>query len=196
MSLRPVQSLAPAYFIEKYETDPDPWKFASSAYEQEKYAASLGALSKNYYANALEVGCSIGVFTRQLARRCGRLLAIDAALPALVQAQRRCEDLPNIAFGEACVPGDWPDGSFDLIVFSEVIYYLNEADLKTLVACAERSAARDAAILLVHWTGLTDYPLSGDEASEIFIRQSCHFAKVTLQDRTTNYRLDRLECRH
>lgn len=196
MSSRSARSLDPSYFTRKYANDPDPWRFASSTYEREKYAASLATLRSGRYRNALEVGCSIGVLTRKLADHCDRLVAVDAARPALNQARERCVGLTNVSFAEAYVPRDWPEGIFDLVVLSEVLYYLNESDLRTLVTCVERSCSPDASLLLVHWTGLTDYPLSGDAAANLFIRETRHFAKVTLQRRTVQYRLDRLECNY
>ena len=66
-------------------------------------------------------------------------------------------------------PAHWPDGRFDLIVISEVAYYLDRADLARLVARVEGALLPEADIVLVHWLGVTHYPLSGDEAAEGFI---------------------------
>ncbi|MGL6044624.1 MAG: SAM-dependent methyltransferase, partial [Sandaracinobacteroides sp.] len=63
-------SLPPAYFDALYRDDPDPWRFATSGYEAGKYAATMDALPRGRYGSALEVGCSIGVLTAELARRC------------------------------------------------------------------------------------------------------------------------------
>jgi hypothetical protein len=73
------RTLEPAYFDNVYAADSDPWKFASSAYERDKYAATLAAFPKPRYASAFEIGCSIGVLTSALAPRCDALLAVDAA---------------------------------------------------------------------------------------------------------------------
>jgi hypothetical protein len=40
------RTLGPAYFDNVYAADSDPWKFASSAYERDKYAATLAAFPK------------------------------------------------------------------------------------------------------------------------------------------------------
>ena len=48
----------------------------------------------------------------------------------------------------------------------------------------------DGDIVLVHWLGETDYPLSGDGAAEAFIRLSAPFAQVRAQVRTADYRID------
>ena len=76
----------------------DPWKFATSAYERGKYTLTLNAMPNSRYRSALEVGCSIGVLTRSLASRCDAVVAIDAAQTALVEARRRCADLPGVRF--------------------------------------------------------------------------------------------------
>jgi 2-polyprenyl-3-methyl-5-hydroxy-6-metoxy-1,4-benzoquinol methylase len=116
---RRTQTMAPEYFQDLYAHDIDPWKFASSAYEREKYAQTLAALPEARYANALEVGCSIGILTHELASRCEYLLAIDAASAPLDEARRRCEELANVKFAQFFVPGQWPLGQFDLIVLSD-----------------------------------------------------------------------------
>ena len=65
---RSTQTISPDYFEDLYAADIDPWKFASSGYEREKYAQTLAALPEARYPRALEVGCSIGVLTCRQAR--------------------------------------------------------------------------------------------------------------------------------
>ncbi|WP_431270795.1 SAM-dependent methyltransferase [Dankookia sp. P2] len=190
---RPTHSLPPAYFEAIYTRDPDPWDFAESVYERAKYDATLAALARPHYGRALEVGCSIGVLTRDLAPRCGALLAVDAAAAPLEAARMRCAGLPQVAFGQMHVPQDWPAAApFDLILLSEVVYYLDPSDVARLAERVGASLAPGAEVLLVHWTGATDYPLSGDAATEIFLRRSAPFARPTRQSRAERYRLDRL----
>ncbi len=121
-------------------------------------------MPKPRYRSALEVGCSIGVLTRSLASRCDAVVAIDAAEAPLVEARRRCADLPGVRFEQMFVPDEWPDGEFELILLSEVVYYLSRHDVGRLAARVTRSLAKDGSVILVHWTGETNYPLSGDEA--------------------------------
>ena len=101
-------SLPPAYFDALYARDDDPWRFATSAYESEKYAATLDALPATRFANAFEVGCSIGVLTRLLATRCDALLAADVAEAALSQARARCADCAHVMVRHMRVPAEWP----------------------------------------------------------------------------------------
>lgn len=192
--IRPTNSLPPDYFEEIYARDPDPWRFADSSYERAKYDATLAALAWPHYGRVLEVGCSIGVLTGDLAPRCGTLLALDAAAAPLEAARARCVGLPQVAFRKMRVPQDWPtaEDPFNLILLSEVVYYLDAADVGRLAARVQASLAPGGEVLLVHWTGATDYPLSGDAATEIFLREAAPFASLTRQSRAECYRLDQL----
>jgi len=184
------QTLPPDYFERLYAEHGDPWKFATSDYERAKYAHTLTALPKARYRAGLELGCSIGVLTRQLASRCDRLLALDSAPTALKEARRRCLDLPHVEFAEMFVPGDWPEGSFDLMLISEIVYYLQAEDVARLAERVETSLAPGGTVLLVHWTGETDYPLSGDEAAEMFVARLKDRVEILGAERRPDYRLD------
>ena len=182
-------SLEPAYFDALYAADPDPWRFATSAYEREKYGATLAALPARI-GSAFEVGCSIGVLTRRLAERCERLLAIDVSEAALAEARRRCAGRANVTMTRMQIPREWPIERFDVILFSEVLYYLSSDDRACAAAQARSSMVPGGHALLVHYTPPTDYPASGDVASDSFIRMSG--LTPILQRRTAQYRLDLL----
>ncbi len=183
-------SLDPEFFAGMYATDPDPWRFATSDYERSKYAATLASLPRARYVSGLDVGCSIGVFTRQLCPRCDALVGLDVVPSVLDAARTRCADFPNVRFELAAVPNDWPAGRFDLIVLSEVAYYLNRPDLARLVSRVQGALLPGGDVVLVHWLGETSYPLTGDEAAEGFIAGAKGFARVLAQSRTGEYRLD------
>jgi predicted TPR repeat methyltransferase len=186
-------SLPPAHFERLYAADPDPWNFTGSDYERDKYAATLAALPRAVYPRALEIGCSIGVLTAALAPRCESLLAIDVADTALAAARRRCATLPWVGFRRAQAPQDWPsEGPFDLILLSEVLYYFGPADLDRMAGRVAGSLALGGDVLLVHWTGDTNYPLSGDAASSRFIAAVASIAAVAHEARAPRYRLDLL----
>ncbi len=189
---RKTASLDPAYFDALYAADPDPWRFATSDYERDKYAATLAALPPGRFPQALEVGCSIGILTRQLARCCDALLSIDVAAAALAQAATNCPDT-HVIFEQRRMPDDWPPGRFDLMVFSEVLYYLDRPDLASVAARTVASLAPGGVVLMVHFLGLTNYPLSGDDAAESFIAATGF--TPALQRREPGYRLDLLRSR-
>ena len=186
-------SMDRSYFDALYAADDDPWKFATSDYEKRKYAATLEALPRPRYASALEIGCSIGVLTYDLAARCDALLATEPVSRALDQARKRCIDLKNVTFADMTAPDQWPTGSFDLILLSEVVYYLTESQIAALAKRVNRSLERGGQVELVHWVRETDYPLSGDDAVCAFLRDTTSFLKIIRQERTADYRLDLCE---
>jgi len=184
------KSLDTEYFKGMYATESDPWRFASSPYERDKYAATLACLPRPRYRAAFEPACAIGVFTRALSERCDRLLASDL-IPAAVEAARaRNADQPTVEIRQGAVPANWPEGLFDLIVLSEFLYFLDPPDLAELVRRVGGAIEPGGDLVLVHWIGETDYPQSGDEAAGSFIAQAAPFASLLHQDRTDKYRLD------
>jgi SAM-dependent methyltransferase len=164
------ETLGPLYFAKIYEADPDPWKFESSPYEREKYHASLQALPLERYHQGFEIGGSIGVLTRMLSDRCDQLLSIDLSPTAQRRAQTRCSDRPQVEFKIMQFPRVTPDQTFDLIVLSEVGYYLCEEELVVARDWIVRSLRPGGHLLMVHWTPFVeDYPLTGDEVHQFFL---------------------------
>lgn len=152
-----------AYFEELYRASEDPWDLATSAYERDKYDLTMTALGDRPYPAALEVGCSIGTLTQRLAERCGTVLAIDAAPTAVERARRRVAGRDGVTVERRTVPGEMPGGSFDLIVCSEVLYYMDPELLAEALGLLARAVAPGGALLAVHWRGpVRHYPQGGD----------------------------------
>ena len=183
-------SLPREYFERLYANGADPWHFATSSYEQAKYDATLAALPAPRIGATLEIGCSIGVLTRRLAERCATLLAVDIAENALAQARAACAACKNVTIARMRIPGEWPTGRFDMILLSEVLYYLSVDDLMQTSRRVRASLEPQGHVLLVHYILPTDYPATGDAASEGFIAAT-GFAPI-LQRREAAYRLDLL----
>ena len=185
------QSLPPEYFADIYARDADPWGFATSDYERRKYDATLAALAGAPIKRALEIGCSIGVLTARLAPLCESLLAVDVAEAALAQARARCAAFDHVTIAPMRIPQERPEGYFDVILFSEVLYYLSREDLAATARLTQASLTAGGRALLVHFTQPTNYPLSGDAAAEAFIAAT-GFTPI-LQRSEAEYRLDLLQ---
>jgi SAM-dependent methyltransferase len=183
-------SISRDHFEKLYAANPDPWGFTTSAYEAGKYAATIDALPRLRFRSGLEVGCSFGVLSRALAERCDQLLAIDLAQSVVERARASMPEVSNIRFDRATIPQEWPEGMFDLIVFSEVLYFLNDADLNQTASLAARGLDRDGIVVMVNWLGDTSAPHTGDEAAGAFIRAMQPHARPILQTRADRYRLD------
>lgn len=194
--MNPLQphSLQPEYFDALYQEDPDPWKFETSDYEAEKYAATIAALPKPRYRSAFEIGGSIGVLTEKLADRTDALLSIDVSEIAQGRAIQRCQHLPHVQFQIMQVPREFPNAQFDLILISEVGYYLSLEDLRTAQQQMLDALEPGGHLLLVHWILYAkDYPLSGDEVHEAFLELSPTHLKHLSGKREEQYRLDLFE---
>lgn len=190
------RTLPPTYFDDVYRANDDPWGFESSPYEREKYTATLAALPHLTYAEAFEIGCSLGVLTAQLAPRCGHLLAVDVTEAPLDKARQRCANLPQVEFQLLRVPDEYPAQSFDLVLLSEVGYYWSPADLDKAIGLIVKSLNPGGQLLLVHWTApVHDYPLTGDDVHEAFLRQAMPggLLRHLGGQRQEKYRLDLLE---
>ena len=157
-------TLEAGYFDSMYAAAADPWGFESRWYEMRKYAISVAMLPQQRYAGAFEPGCSVGVLTELLAPRCARVLSCDAAAAAVRAAAARTRHLPHVRVERRVIPRDWPGGTFDLIVLSELLYYFGGDDLRRVLSLAVAALRPGGSLLAVHWLHpVADYPRSGEE---------------------------------
>ncbi|MEH6795699.1 MAG: SAM-dependent methyltransferase [Rhodococcus sp. (in: high G+C Gram-positive bacteria)] len=166
-------SLGPEYFRTVYAVKDDPFMLDSKWYERRKYALTLASLPKPHYRRALEPGCSIGVLTEQLAARCDHVVSTDVVDSALDSARRRVGDTAAVEFARWSLSDDWstlpaPAEMFDLIVVSEVGYYLDADDLTSAMARAVEHLEVGGTLVAAHWRHeVDDYPIPGDRVHEI-----------------------------
>ena len=187
------ESLDAGYFDALYARDADPWRMKTSEYERDKYQDTLAALEGRRFRSGLEVGCANGELSAVLAPACDRYLGIDIAEAPLAQARERNALNRHVRFERMTLPRERPEGPFDLIVLSEVLYYFSLADLREVADWVGSALASDGVALLVHWLGETpDYPLTGDEAVEAFLKGAPQPMTRDRRWRRESYRIDRL----
>jgi predicted TPR repeat methyltransferase len=183
-----------ARFDGLYERSADPWDYQSSDYEREKYARTLAAIPAGPVTSALELGCSIGVFTEQLAERCEHVLAIDFSERALALARDRLAGCRNVDLRRASFPEQAPPGPWQLIFCSEVLYYLQGPALDRAIAWLAEQLRDGACVIAVSWRGQgTDEPFLGDEVHDRLARELARWQ--ALKERHEGYRLDRFDGR-
>ena len=176
-------------FDDLYASDIDPWKFRSSDYERSKYDATLAALPRERYAACIEAGCSIGELTRLLAGRCESVTGIDISHVAISEAERRNADLPHAQFLQAELPEGWPEMSADLIVLSEILYFLTSEEIVRLADGISRNWATPGDCILVNYLGQIPEPLQGNDAADCFIKAIEPMSSVRLIN-GNGYRID------
>ncbi|MBW6434313.1 class I SAM-dependent methyltransferase [Actinoplanes hulinensis] len=121
------------YFTGLYLAKDDPWDIASKWHDRRKFAVTMASLPRERYERCYEPGASVGTLTRMLAGRCGEVLAVDSVPEAVDLLRQNTADLPNVRAERAELPAQLPDGTFDLVVIGDLLYYLSAADLTALL---------------------------------------------------------------
>ena len=176
-------------FEDLYARNADPWDCETSEYERGKRDRAIAALGNRHFGIGFEVGCSTGFVTERLAPRCGSLTCIDVADNALAIARRRLEPFDNVTLLRAEVPQFWPEPPLDLVVLSEVLYFLSAQEIAAVSQASFASLTRSGYCLLVNWTGPNDLPVGGDRAVAIF--ENAADWHCDLRETHRNYRIDR-----
>lgn len=140
----------PAGFEALFRSNIDPWNYAGSPFEAYKRGILLHACGTRIRGRGLELACAIGETTRRLAPRCLRLLAIDSSATALAEAERRTRGQRNVTLRQALLPRQMSRGPFDLIVVSEILYYLRPNDLRALVPRLRAALAPGGRLVILH----------------------------------------------
>src|SRR5882762_1025099 len=146
-------------FERLYLENPDPWNYRSSEYERRKYERVLACALKwrSASGSALEVGCSVGVFSGMLARHFDKVTAIDVSKEALAAATHHNHALKNVRFMHRELQSLDTDDQYDVIFCAEILYYIAKKDVPIVCQQLEKHLSAGGAILLV--TGVsTDQP--------------------------------------
>ena len=140
--------------------NPDPWGYATETYEIFKYRRTLELLPAPAFGRILDVGCSEGLFTCQLAEtyRSASVVGLDTSERALNRARARADAGPagaRIRFLTMDLLSERPEGEFDLVVCGETLYYLGRgARLRVASERLSSLLAPRGILVLVHpWRG-------------------------------------------
>lgn len=138
------------YFNDLYRQD-DPYGYRNRWYEERKRALLLAALPQRQFGAAWELGCSNGELTAALAERCETVLATDLSVRAVELARKRTAESGNVTVRQASHPSYWPSGQFDLIVFSELGYFLPLDALEECICRMGGSLTAHGVLVACHW---------------------------------------------
>ncbi len=109
----------------------DPWSLDTNPYEQNRYELMLDLMrAKEWvYESGLEIGCAAGAFTIRLFSLCKKLHVVDCQARAIEKCRQRLGNHAKVRFSVADISEvtGWSD-SYDLIVVSEVLYYLETTE--------------------------------------------------------------------
>lgn len=129
-----MKAIDPEGFEAMFRGDVDPWNYGASPFEAFKRQALLRACGDRVRGRTLELACANGETTLALAPLSLSLLALDSSPTVIAEAARRTAHLPRVETRQAVLPQDMPRGHFDLVVVSEILYYLAPRDADLLMA--------------------------------------------------------------
>jgi SAM-dependent methyltransferase len=145
---------------------PDPYGLASSSYEQAKLDLVVDVLDQLGAAKGtgrvLEVGCGEGLLTARLAEYAAELVAVDISDTAVTRARTALADHGNVLVERRTLPLDMPEGSFDLIVCSDVLYFWEPRTLRRGLDRLLEGLRPGGRLLLLHYRGVFGQAGRGD----------------------------------
>ena len=156
---------AETYFDALYSDNSDPWQYKTRWYEKRKRDMCLAVLPKAQYDNAIELGCGNGVFSALLAPRCHALLSVDCNKQAIQLAKQRLAESSHVRVLQGVIPDSLPTAktTFDLIVISEILYYLSPNDIDTVIFWIKQNLAIGGTLLCCHWRYVIDgFAMTGE----------------------------------
>jgi cyclopropane fatty-acyl-phospholipid synthase-like methyltransferase len=183
-------------FFDHFFDEGDPFGFDLHPEERLKFDRTLEVCGEGPLGRVLELGCAVGSFTESLAPRASDVLALDVSQAAVDQVARRLRDHPNVRAKAMAIPAEFPDETFDLVVASDVLYYLSVEELQHCLARIEASLAEGGGFVAVHYVPRMGSVLNGDEAHDLLAAHTT--LRHVLADRTEfgrgrPYRVDRFE---
>lgn len=150
-------SVSPDYFQQLFNASDDPWSFRTRWYEKRKRELMLASLPRQRYQHVFEPACANGELSVLLAERSDSLLCQDIIEKAVKLARCRLSHLPHVRVEQATIPQDWPEGTFDLIVLSEIGYFLDSKAWHQVIENTLLSLGPEGGVLACHWL----HPIEG-----------------------------------
>lgn len=173
----PLCAVTEQQLLKFYAHTTDPWNARASADEQQKYQTCVNVLAIKSYHHVFELGCGNGEFARHLVTLAQSYTGMDAVPAALAEAKKA---VPNGQFWGDYFPCPLPQANFDLLVFAEILSFLDEPSIAAL-ADQVRIKWPLADILTVNVRGPSGNCMQGEYAADCF-RQAlagafaCEFA--------------------
>lgn len=155
-----------AHLASLYAAHADPWGHLTRPYEHAKHRDTVAAAGPGPVEEAIEIGCGNGALSLRLAPLCRRLTAIEAIPAALATARARLDAHRHVTLLPGIAPRDLPEMRPDLVVLSEVLYFLEARDIDALAAWIRARSAPGCRLVVVNWTGPTGEALTGRGAAD------------------------------
>jgi 2-polyprenyl-3-methyl-5-hydroxy-6-metoxy-1,4-benzoquinol methylase len=157
------RSYSPNRFNRFYRLDGDPFGAKNSKYELSKQDRLLEMIARRDKWSALDIGCGNGFLSRRIASHCQHLHGIDFSSQAVRLARENCKDHSNISFSVEDIRTLEASNQYNLLICSEVLYYLQGSELDDTVKKLYSLSAPDAWLGLVGRAEAQKVPASLDK---------------------------------
>ncbi|RIJ22299.1 class I SAM-dependent methyltransferase [Henriciella barbarensis] len=137
-------------FEQKFEADADPWQTWNSKYEAVKRASLAKAIGPRPYGRGLEIAAGNGSNTLMIANKTRRLIATEGAPAGAALVRKASQGEPHIRVVIHDVADRLPADAFDLIVISELLYYLGSEPFEMLAREVSRTLQPGGRLVLLH----------------------------------------------
>jgi cyclopropane fatty-acyl-phospholipid synthase-like methyltransferase len=178
-------------FEKRYLEHGDYWNYETSDYERAKYRRTMDCIValRSGNASALEVGCSVGVFTELLAAQFEEVTAIDISQEALSLAARR-HSRPNTRFVRSDIREIPATKRYNVIVCAEILYYIPKGDVARVVNKLANLLSDQGIVVTV--SGVTDSKSDAryfDDWNDALTERFERLALNDFEDRNRPYRI-------
>lgn len=128
----------------------DPYLTTIDEKEIIKLEKSFDLVKDSRYKNILDIGCGEGYLVEKLIPLADRIVALDISKLALQRAEKRIRKDAHIDFIQKDILKYKPGENFDLIICSEILYYLQLEDVKTIAGKLIEWISPNGKLLLVN----------------------------------------------
>jgi SAM-dependent methyltransferase len=186
-------------FFEHFFDEGDPFGFDRNPEEQLKFARTLEVCGGEGLGRVLELGCAVGSFTEVLAPYADQVVALDVSQSAVDRVAQRLAAQPHVRAVAMSIPAEFPEGTFDVVVASDVLYYLPVVELQRCVEQIHAALADGGAFVAVHYVPRMGSLLNGDEAHDVVTAHAAQLGmRHVLAERAEfgpgrTYRVDRFD---
>jgi 2-polyprenyl-3-methyl-5-hydroxy-6-metoxy-1,4-benzoquinol methylase len=122
----------------------------------DRVLAALSAAAAAPWGEVLEIACADGVFTRDLAERCRRVVAVDISTVACERTRARCADRTNVTVAPLDLQKDPLPGQFDVVFAMDVLEFIHGRSRIAATARKLADGVRPGGYLVISMSRLPD----------------------------------------
>ena len=166
-------------FESLYRADRDPWKIGDA--DSDRYNRYFNLIAPHVRGTVLDIGCGTGAFLARCTEA-ARLVGVEISATAIEAGRTRWPHMEFVrgSAGSLSELAELDSLRCDLIVCSDVIYYLSNSEKTRLLEWMAAHLAPRGAVFLAAWCPGGNY-LTADELTDLARTQFVTHESVQLQ---------------